>query len=63
MSPLRPAAEAVAIPAGALVLALVVFGAFMALLGQNPLEVYALIWKGGFASGFSWQNTLSAPPR
>ena len=59
MSPIRPAAEAVAVPVGALAMALLVFGAFMALLGQDPLEVYALIWKGGFASGFSWQNTLS----
>jgi simple sugar transport system permease protein len=31
----------------------------MALLGHNPLEVYALIWRGGFASGFAWQNTLT----
>jgi len=59
MSPIRPAAEAVAVPVGALAMAMLVFGAFMALLGQDPLEVYALIWKGGFASGFSWQNTLS----
>ena len=35
------------------------FGLFVALLGQSPLEVYALIWRGGFASSFSWQNTLS----
>src|SRR5471032_2559325 len=38
---------------------MVLFGAFMALLGHNPLEVYGLIWKGGFASSFSWQNTLT----
>ena len=56
---LGPAAEAVAIPVGALAAAMVVFGLFMAVLGQNPLEVYGLIYKGGFASGFSWQNTLS----
>jgi simple sugar transport system permease protein len=51
--------EALVLPAAALAGAMIVFGAFMALLGQDPLEVYALIWKGGFASGFSWQNTLS----
>src|ERR1043166_4782883 len=53
------AAEALAIPVGALVAAMVVFGVFMLAIGQNPLEVYALIYKGGFASAFSWQNTLS----
>jgi ABC-type uncharacterized transport system permease subunit len=59
MSQIRPAVEGLAIPVGALALAMIVFGAFMAALGQDPLEVYALIWKGGFASGFSWQSTLS----
>ncbi|MBV8031817.1 MAG: ABC transporter permease [Betaproteobacteria bacterium] len=38
---------------------MVLFGVFMALIGQNPLEVYRLIWRGAFASGFAWQNTLS----
>src|SRR5258706_347618 len=31
----------------------------MAVLGHSPLEVYALIWRGGFASAFAWQNTLT----
>jgi general nucleoside transport system permease protein len=26
--------------------------------GRHPLEVYSLIYKGGFSSAFSWQNTL-----
>ena len=38
---------------------MLLFGLFMAVLGHNPLEVYRLIWQGGFASGFSWQNTLT----
>src|SRR5450631_3468386 len=53
------AAEALTIPIGALLAAMVVFGLFMLVIGQNPLDVYALIYKGGFASSFSWQNTLS----
>ena len=57
------AAEALVIPVGALAAAMLVFGVFMAVLGQNPLEVYALIYKGGFASAFSWQNTLRARRR
>jgi simple sugar transport system permease protein len=56
---LRHAAEALAIPVGALLAAMVVFGLFMAALGQSPLEVYALIYRGGFASAFAWQNTLA----
>jgi ABC-type uncharacterized transport system permease subunit len=54
----RRAAEAVLIPIGALFVAMVLFGAFMALVGKNPLEVYSLIYKGGFSNAFAWQNTL-----
>src|SRR5438132_12103198 len=59
--PWRRAAEALVIPIAALAAAMVVFGLFMAALGQNPLEIYALIYKGAFASAFFWQNTLSRP--
>src|SRR2546425_4753575 len=55
----RHAAEALVIPIAALAAAMAVFGVFMAALGQHPLEIYALIYKGAFASAFSWQNTLS----
>ncbi|HET9539497.1 MAG TPA: ABC transporter permease [Candidatus Limnocylindria bacterium] len=55
----RHAAEALAIPVGALLAAMVVFGLFMAALRQSPLEVYTLIYRGGFASAFAWQNTLA----
>lgn len=44
--------------AGALAIGLVIFGVFVAAIGKSPLEVYATIFKGGFASAFSWQNTL-----
>jgi ABC-type uncharacterized transport system permease subunit len=53
------AAEAVAIPIGALAAALVVFGLFVAALGHDPFQVYALIHQGAFASAFAWQNTLA----
>ena len=55
---MRRAAEAICIPVAALLAAMVVFGVFMLLVGKNPLEVYALIYKGGFSSAFAWQNTL-----
>jgi simple sugar transport system permease protein len=53
------AGEALAIPLAALVAAMIVFGLFMAALGHSPIEVYALIYRGAFASAFSWQNTLA----
>jgi simple sugar transport system permease protein len=56
---LRQTAEALAIPIGALLMSMALFGIFMLVLKQDPIEVYALIYKGGFASSFSWQNTLS----
>ena len=56
---MRRAAEAIAIPIAALVAAMVLFGLFMLALGHDPFEVYGLIYRGGFASAFSWQNTLA----
>ena len=53
------AAEALAVPLGALAAAGALFGIFVAFRGHKPLEVYGLIYQGAFASGFSWQNTLS----
>jgi general nucleoside transport system permease protein len=53
------AGESLLIPLGALAAALVVFGVFMAALRHDPFEVYALIYRGAFASAFSWQNTLA----
>lgn len=54
----RSAAESIVIPVGALLVAVVLFGLFMLVLGKNPIEVYQLIYKGAFGSAFSWQNTL-----
>lgn len=51
--------EAVAIPVGALLAGLAAFSLFLLLLGKSPAEFYALVYKGGFGSAFSWQNTLA----
>jgi ABC-type uncharacterized transport system permease subunit len=56
---LRAASEGVAIPLAALLAAMVLFGVFVAAVGKDPLEVYRLIYAGGFGSSFAWQNTLS----
>ncbi|MBX9961450.1 MAG: ABC transporter permease [Burkholderiales bacterium] len=55
---LRRPAEAVLVPLGALLAAMVLFGAFVWVLGKDPIEVYKLIYKGAFSSAFAWQNTL-----
>jgi simple sugar transport system permease protein len=50
--------ELTLVPLGAILVSLVIFGVFVALVGVNPLAVYASIYKGAFGSWFSWQNTL-----
>jgi simple sugar transport system permease protein len=52
------AAELVAVPVGALAAAALVFGAMVAALGVDPVQLYGLMWLGGFGTWFSWQNTL-----
>ncbi len=55
---LRRTLEALVIPLGALLVSLAVFGVFVASAGINPFEAYALMYKGGFGTWFSWQNSL-----
>lgn len=50
--------ERLLVPIGAVILALILFALFVAIAGYPPLEVFSLIYKGGFGSGFSWNNTL-----
>src|SRR5882724_6509244 len=54
----RPALEGVAIPVGAVVVALLLFGLFCAVQGANPLAVFRAINRAAFGSWYSWQNTL-----
>lgn len=54
----RKTAEAIAIPLGALVVSLVLFGVFCALSGQKPFAVYALIYRAAFGNWRSFQGTL-----
>ncbi|WP_146592302.1 ABC transporter permease [Puniceibacterium confluentis] len=56
---LMPRAEAVAIPVGALLAGFAAFSVFLLFVGKSPVEFFALVWKAGFSSAFSWQNTLS----
>ncbi len=54
----RPALEAVLIPVGAVMAALVLFGLFCAAQGANPLSVFAAIKRAAFGSWYALQNTL-----
>ena len=53
------AIEAVLVPAGALILSLLLFGVFVACAGVNPLAVYRYMVEGSVGSWFSVQNTLT----
>jgi simple sugar transport system permease protein len=54
----RSTAEAILIPVGAVLAALLLFGIFCATQGAPPLDVFGAIWKAAFGSGYSLQNTL-----
>jgi simple sugar transport system permease protein len=55
----RSWAETAAISAAALLAALALFGAFVALRGLSPLEVYAALFLGAFGTWFSIEQTLT----
>jgi simple sugar transport system permease protein len=52
-------AESFLIPVAAILLALGVFGVFLAVAGADPLAVFRSIHRGGFGTWYSWQNTLT----
>jgi general nucleoside transport system permease protein len=51
--------EAFIIPLSALVFGMVLFSTFLLLLGKSPLQFIDIVWRGGFGSWFSIQNSLS----
>lgn len=57
-----PRLEAVVIPAGALIAGLLIFSVFLLTQTKSPAEFFALVYKAGFGTAFSWQNTLSRVP-
>ena len=52
-------AEGLLLPVLALLAGFAVFAVFLLLLGKNPATFYALVYKAGFGTAFSWNNTLS----
>jgi general nucleoside transport system permease protein len=61
--PRHETAEAFLLPLMALGGGLLAFGLFVWFGGNDPVEAWALLFKGAFGDAFSWQNTLqrSAP--
>jgi len=60
---LRANSEYVAIPLLALAIAALLFAIFLLAIGKSPVDFVAYVWRGGFGTSFSLQNTLqrSAP--
>jgi simple sugar transport system permease protein len=58
LAELGPKLEPFLIPLFALTVSLLLFGAFVAIAGHNPLDVYAEMYRGAFGTWFSFQNTL-----
>src|SRR5947209_8607281 len=60
---LRANSEYVAIPLVALAIAAALFALFLVAIGKSPLDFISYVWRGGFGTAFSLQNTLqrSAP--
>ena len=50
--------DEVLVPAGGFVLSLGLFGVFIALTGNPPLDVFEQMYRGAFGTWFSFQNTL-----
>jgi simple sugar transport system permease protein len=60
---LRANSEYVAIPLLAIAIASALFALFLLAIGKSPSDFVAYVWRGGFGTAFSFQNTLqrSAP--
>jgi simple sugar transport system permease protein len=56
---MRARAEAAAVTAGAIAVALAIFALFLFANGLDPLAVYAVLWLGGFGTPFSLQASLT----
>lgn len=59
LAPVARRAEAVVLPLGALLVGVAIFSLFLLAQGKSPAEFFSLVYRGGFGTAFSWQNTLS----
>jgi len=54
----RSDAEYVVIPVLAIAAAFLLFAIFLMAIGKSPVDFVSLVWRGGFGTSFSLQNTL-----
>jgi len=50
--------DGLVVPTGAVLVSILLFGAFVALAGVSPIEVFAQMYRGAFGTWFSTQNSL-----
>jgi ABC-type uncharacterized transport system permease subunit len=51
-------AEAVFVPAVALIASALIFSLFLLIIGKSPIDFFGLVWTGGFGSSFSIQQSM-----
>lgn len=51
--------ESLLIPLSALLSGFLMFAIFLFIQGKSPADYFALVYKAGFGTAFSWQNTLT----
>jgi len=54
----RRTAEYIVVPLFALLVSGLLFSCFLLAVGKSPADFYSLVWRGGFGTAFSFQNTL-----
>ncbi len=59
LAPVARRAEVLVIPLAALLAGFAIFSIFLLLQGKSPTEFFSLVYRAGFGTSFSWQNTLS----
>ena len=55
---LRRGSEYVVIPLLSLLVSTALFSLFLMAVGKSPADFFDLVYRGGFGSAFSFQNTL-----
>ena len=51
--------ERLVLSLAALFMGFAAFAIFLLLLGKSPIDYFSLVWRAGFGTTFSWENTAS----
>src|SRR5271165_5226311 len=55
---IRRGSEYVFIPLLSITISMILFSIFLLFVGKSPYDFFELVWRGGFGTSFSFQNTL-----